>query len=149
MILGVTAERQVVEDISRKRQKPGINKVVLKETTKLQRVAMYHCDRCGRQTRQRFHGPTKSGSRNRPAQALDVISDVATRIETSSSSSKSAGTTPSNGVNNLTSNANSKRRAKVRKQGGLQALLAKKKEADSKLSGGRFGLDLMDFMKKA
>lgn len=45
-------------------------------------------------------------------------------------------------------NASSRRRAKSRKQGGLQALLAKKKEDESKggMSTG-FGLDLMDFMK--
>ncbi len=43
-------------------------------------------------------------------------------------------------------NANSKRRAKARKQSGLQALLAKKKEAGGSGTSG-FGLDLMDFMK--
>ncbi|KAH0569222.1 hypothetical protein GP486_000039 [Trichoglossum hirsutum] len=42
-------------------------------------------------------------------------------------------------------NASSKKRAKARKQGGLQALLAKKKEGDEKRGG--FGLDLMDLMK--
>lgn len=42
-------------------------------------------------------------------------------------------------------NASSKKRAKARKQGGLQALLAKKKEGGEQK--GDFGLDLMDLMK--
>lgn len=57
---------------------------------------------------------------------------------------------PASPFNNASSftNASSKRRAKARKQSGLQALLAKKKEES--LGGGSstgFGLDLMDFMK--
>ncbi|KAL8943026.1 MAG: hypothetical protein Q9216_001314 [Gyalolechia sp. 2 TL-2023] len=43
-------------------------------------------------------------------------------------------------------NAGSKKRAKARKQGGLQALLEKSKGRDS--MSGSPGLDLMDFMKK-
>ncbi|KAL8809891.1 MAG: hypothetical protein Q9200_003029 [Gallowayella weberi] len=42
-------------------------------------------------------------------------------------------------------NASSKRRAKARKQGGLQAMLEKSKGANSQSTGT--GLDLMDFMK--
>ncbi|KAL8718170.1 MAG: hypothetical protein Q9225_004665 [Loekoesia sp. 1 TL-2023] len=43
-------------------------------------------------------------------------------------------------------NASSKKRAKARKQGGLQALLEKSKGTESKSSG--LGLELMDFMKE-
>ncbi|QSZ36164.1 hypothetical protein DSL72_007289 [Monilinia vaccinii-corymbosi] len=43
-------------------------------------------------------------------------------------------------------NASSKKRAKTRKLGGLGALLAKQKASDAIPS--RFGLDLMDLMKK-
>ncbi|KAI4172063.1 MAG: hypothetical protein LQ343_003810 [Gyalolechia ehrenbergii] len=43
-------------------------------------------------------------------------------------------------------NASSKKRARARKQGGLQALLEKSKGTDS--SSGVLGLDLMDFMKE-
>ncbi|KAL8841178.1 MAG: hypothetical protein Q9170_001032 [Blastenia crenularia] len=43
-------------------------------------------------------------------------------------------------------NANSKKRAKARKQGSLQALLEKSKGTGSRSS--ELGLDLMDFMKK-
>ena len=45
-----------------------------------------------------------------------------------------------------TSNASSKQRAKARKQGGLQAMLAKSKSSASPASG--FGLDLSDLMKQ-
>ena len=43
-------------------------------------------------------------------------------------------------------NISSKKRAKARKQSGLQALLAKQKASQGSSSG--FGLDLSDFMKK-
>lgn len=42
-------------------------------------------------------------------------------------------------------NLSSKKRAKARKQGGLQAMLEKAKQAEAHSSG--FGLDLMDLMK--
>ncbi len=45
----------------------------------------------------------------------------------------------------LTTNTSSKKRAKARKQGGLQAMLEKSKASDSPSSG--FGLDLLDLMK--
>lgn len=44
-------------------------------------------------------------------------------------------------------NSSSKKRAKARKQGGLQALLAKNKEASS-FRGCGFGLDLLDLLKE-
>ncbi|KIN01277.1 hypothetical protein OIDMADRAFT_41876 [Oidiodendron maius Zn] len=47
----------------------------------------------------------------------------------------------------LSTNASSKKRAKARKQSGLEALLAKKKSSEATTTG--FGLNLMDFMKKA
>ena len=46
----------------------------------------------------------------------------------------------------VSSNSSSKKRAKTRKQGGLQAMLEKSKGSASSPSG--FGLDLMDFMKQ-
>jgi hypothetical protein len=46
----------------------------------------------------------------------------------------------------LAAKSNSKKRAKARKRGGLEALLAAK-ETSREVSG--FGLDLMDFMKKS
>jgi hypothetical protein len=39
-----------------------------------------------------------------------------------------------------------KKRIKARKQGGLEAILARQRATDSRESG--FGLDLLDFMKK-
>lgn len=46
----------------------------------------------------------------------------------------------------LAPNTNSKKRAKARKQGGLQAMLEKSKASTGPSSG--FGLDLMDLMKQ-
>jgi hypothetical protein len=45
-------------------------------------------------------------------------------------------------------NASSRKRAKFRKQ-NLQDLLARSREDASHISGGDFGLDLLDLMKKA
>ena len=46
----------------------------------------------------------------------------------------------------VSANSSSKKRAKTRKQGGLQAMLEKSKESGKSPSG--FALDLMDFMKQ-
>ncbi|KAE9380341.1 hypothetical protein N431DRAFT_324423 [Stipitochalara longipes BDJ] len=54
--------------------------------------------------------------------------------------------TPSSATRRKPISSNSKKRAKARKRGSLEALLAAKK-AGPKVSG--FGLDLMDFMKKS
>jgi hypothetical protein len=52
-------------------------------------------------------------------------------------------------VSSNSANASSKKRAKIRKQGGLLAVLAKKQDIDTRGSSGGFGLDLFDLMKKA
>ncbi|PQE21465.1 RNAse p rpr2 rpp21 snm1 subunit domain-containing protein [Rutstroemia sp. NJR-2017a BBW] len=61
--------------------------------------------------------------------------------------SKPAATALNNpSVPSANANANSKKRAKTRKLGGLGALLANKKASEARSSG--FGLDLMDLMKQ-
>jgi hypothetical protein len=55
-------------------------------------------------------------------------------------------TKPNPGSSIPEAKSNSKKRAKVRKRGGLEALLTAKK-AGPEVSG--FGFDLMDFMKKS
>ncbi|EPE25703.1 hypothetical protein GLAREA_01615 [Glarea lozoyensis ATCC 20868] len=74
--------------------------------------------------------------------------------KTSAHDPESANIPPSSANPKLSSNivatespsTSSKKRAKNRKQGGLQALLAKQKASQGTSSG--FGLDLLDFMKK-
>ncbi|KAL5347287.1 hypothetical protein ACLOAV_007597 [Pseudogymnoascus australis] len=81
-----------------------------------ERSMVYTCDRCKRETR---HVITTAALPRYPQ-------------------SQATPTVPS-------ANASSRKRAKSRKQGGLQALLAKNKEASQSPSSG-FGLDLLDLM---
>jgi len=104
---------------------------------------VYTCERCGCQTPHSINKTTPSRISLRNAlQPRPSLAEAADRPGIPSSDPKAQiGTSVA-----VSANASSKRRAKSRKQGGLQALLAKNKEA-SQSSGGGFGLDLLDFMK--
>jgi ribonuclease MRP protein subunit SNM1 len=95
---------------------------------------IYHCKSCNKRNQHRI--PT-SLPRHKPR--TETVSALAPVASTSSQ-------LLSNSVAPEGSNNSSKKRAKTRKQGGLQALLAKQKASQSISSG--FGLDLSDFMKK-
>ncbi|KAI9862165.1 MAG: hypothetical protein M1813_004941 [Trichoglossum hirsutum] len=100
---------------------------------------LYKCQVCGRTTRQIVPKKRASG---RPARITAVPHPL------TANPSIPAGNLDSNKVEPAkvaSANASSKKRAKARKQGGLQALLAKKKEGGEQK--GDFGLDLMDLMK--
>jgi hypothetical protein len=73
------------------------------------------------------------------------VSKTSTPLKASPSDTQLAPRTPGSAL----ANASSRKRAKFRKQGGLQALLAKSKEADTRGSAVGFGLDLLDLMKEA
>lgn len=94
---------------------------------------LYRCNLCGKNTRHRQPNHSIPAYRRgkKLAQSVQLASPVATAEKQSSGSA----------------NTNSKKRARARKQGGLQALLAAKKENGTSNTG--FGLDLMDLMKKA
>lgn len=99
---------------------------------------VHECKRCSRKTRSRPE--TSNLNRTFPrtqsvtavvaAPGLDNLTTVPTKMNE---------TAP------VSANANSKRRAKARKQNGLQALLEKSKSDQEQKKG--FGLDLMDLMK--
>lgn len=97
------------------------------------------CKRCNRKTRQSILKPApqritrRQAPVSRPLHTTTDTIPVASLILSSSVTPVAAST-----------NVSSKKRSKSRKQGGLQALLVKNKEAQS--SKG-FGLDLMDLMK--
>ncbi len=106
---------------------------------------IYECRICNRKTRQGFQKrnnekqrPSRQGTlQSMPSRPIDYA--VVTTTSTIQSSIKPSSV-----------NTGSKRRAKARKQSGLQAMLARAK-AENTSSGpsGSFGLDLMDLMKSS
>jgi ribonuclease MRP protein subunit SNM1 len=109
------------------------------------KMVIYTCERCSRRTRESINTTIPRSSKR-----LDTIShprgsQTVTPFKAPPSETHSAARTPSS----ASANASSRKRAKIRKQGGLQALLAKSKETDARGSTGGFGLDLLDLMKKA
>lgn len=104
------------------------------EASKTGRIMLYKCDSCGRTTRHHVavapqNTRTKSITSKPVPSLAPAFSD-----------------TPAKSATIQTSTSSSKKRAKSRKQGSLQAMLAKQKESQA-LPGSGFGLDLMDFMK--
>ncbi|CAL5873165.1 uncharacterized protein PFLUO_LOCUS7434 [Penicillium psychrofluorescens] len=109
-------------------------------------ATVYQCLRCHRRTvnPRKKAAPAKAIPRAVAATAAPSL-QVATPIgasspQTSQATSDSADTQPSNAADNVSS----KKRAKARKHGGLQALLASKQRSQPSSS-----LDLLDFLNQA
>ncbi|ELR05787.1 hypothetical protein GMDG_01865 [Pseudogymnoascus destructans 20631-21] len=108
-------------------------------TQAAERSMVYTCDRCKRKTRHVITTTALPRINPRRAEQSSLVSGEAPeRLTSTPQSQAGTPTMPS-------ANASSRKRAKSRKQGGLQALLAKNKEASQSSSGG-FGLDLWDLM---
>ncbi|TVY18300.1 Uncharacterized protein LARI1_G004730 [Lachnellula arida] len=101
------------------------------------RAVVYKCDCCGSKTRKSLPTPLQKHKPGTKSSKAVSVADAA-----------SSGTlqTKENPGLGQSSNANSKKRAKSRKQSSLQAILAKQKASEGASASG-FGLDLMDFMK--
>jgi hypothetical protein len=94
-------------------------------------AAIYKCLRCHRRT----VTPTRTPSRVPPSVTVDsqpLTTNTATTLSSQVSASKTV------------NNASSKKRAKARKQGGLQALLAAKQSRNESTQS----LDLFDFLQQ-
>lgn len=141
MIPGWTAsvEKETLRQQKRKRIDKSRERATAQPTAS---SMVYTCDRCGRKTPHSISKapPVRRNTRGR----LQSRPSTAKAPEHSSSllDSKAPVETPAA----VSANASSKKRAKNRKQSGLQALLAKNKESSQSSSGG-FGLDLLDLMK--
>jgi ribonuclease MRP protein subunit SNM1 len=111
-----------------------------------EKVITCSCERCGRKTRRSFTARPRRAPKG-PDRGADLVetNPAAGLSQNKSSSEPNAINTPATSA----LNANSKRRAKARKQGGLQALLAAAKDTGSRTAGGDFGLDLLDLMKRS
>ena len=109
------------------------------------KAVCYECLICSRVTRQALPAPRKAPIEKPEQVQVAKLGANASRRPSGANTTSESGLVPP-----LSSfpNASSRRRAKARKQSGLQALLAKKKE-ESLGSGFStdFGLDLMDLMK--
>lgn len=131
-------------EFQRPKRKRGKGKAVAEpsESKPVAGATVYSCNSCSRSTRFQIHKPPASSSRkgNSRTRALQLGTD-------STPAPDAKGQAP--GAMPASANASSKKRAKARKQGGLQALLAKSKENASRGSTQGFGLDLMDLMKQA
>ncbi|KAF2495905.1 hypothetical protein BU16DRAFT_360356 [Lophium mytilinum] len=105
----------------------------------VEKEMVYTCAKCDAKTIQPLQRPAKLLRRQpRISKSQDQTN---TNPRATAVSSDDTSTAPKS------ANASSKKRAKARKQGGLQALLDKSKSDTSKSRQGDFGLDLMDFMK--
>jgi ribonuclease MRP protein subunit SNM1 len=107
--------------------------------SKTQRAVVYTCECCRRKTRHPFPAPRQKYNPGTKSSKPAPVSATAS----ASSRTPQAKDVP---TVSQSSNSSSKKRAKNRKQGSLQAILAKQKASEG-ASGSGFGLDLMDFMK--
>ncbi|KAF2266963.1 hypothetical protein CC78DRAFT_99895 [Lojkania enalia] len=123
-------------DVTRETRKEKLperrKKDTLKQSTRSDKVMVYSCSRCNRNTVQPLYTMMPNHLRKTTHGSAVQSIDSTAKKDDSGKVSKSA-------------NANSKQRAKSRK-GGLQAMLAKSKAPPLGQVGG-LGLDLMDFMK--
>lgn len=105
-------------------------------------ATIYKCLRCHRRTVQ----PRKRASAPKQSPTVSGSASPATARQALSSETVSAQVVPPGDVprpSKTAENASSKKRAKARKQGGLQALLASKQRSQPSSS-----LDLLDFLQQ-
>jgi ribonuclease MRP protein subunit SNM1 len=119
-----------------------------RRTTDRARAMVYKCESCGRETRLNM----SSSAPKHKALSLSNAQDSSSVTQASNTSLLSGDPTPPQAKSNIPStpsgSSSSKKRTKARKQGGLEAILARQRATDSRRSSG-FGLDLLDFMKKS
>jgi hypothetical protein len=116
----------------------------------LEEVVVYQCLRCHKQTVRRLQSYARQ-QREPSSISVDTQPKAAPTNQHLSTLSTTPGPAPS--VASISSasataldNASSKKRAKARKQGGLQALMASKQR--SQASSGGSSLDLLDFLQQ-
>jgi ribonuclease MRP protein subunit SNM1 len=144
MLLGATALYRVVGQRSKNRKRIGRKSHEEQASTRPHKSVVIDCDLCGKQTRQTVNMIMMKNSLDRKSRPLRDNPTISSETFTPPPSTITPQKIPS-----TSANANSRKRAKVRKQGGLQALLAASKENKTRGSSGGFGLDLMDMMKRA
>lgn len=127
----------VIQENMKPKEAQRAKKMSRKSTSKLEKAKVYSCLRCHRKTVQ----PVVA----RESQVL-LKKPIVSKIQHAASAAP-ASITEYASATPKSANASSKKRAKARRQGGLQAMLAKSKTEPLGPSSGGFGLDLMDLMK--
>lgn len=114
-----------------------------KETT--DGATVYKCLRCHRRTVRRHQREAVHPSSSSRAPAAAILQPVSTAATSTIEKYVPQGVSEPVQVSKAADNASSKKRAKARKQGGLQALLASKQRSQATSSSS---LDLFDFLQQ-
>jgi hypothetical protein len=148
MVLGVTATRNVDGSRVEKKRTSSRGKAKSKGATQPDKVVVYSCDLCGKQTLHSFT-PTTIKSHSRLSHSSGGLKSIeSSNAPSSAAPTISTITTIPPTAGNTSFARSNKKNVKSHKNGGLKALLAKKKEFESRGSGRGAGLDLLDLMKK-
>jgi ribonuclease MRP protein subunit SNM1 len=140
-IIGWTSTIQLNIPLAPRRKQSARRRAKEKQPLNQAKDIHHKCELCGRVTQQ--HIPKMLGKTTRAC-----ISSRTLDIESSANPSTLRVIPQTKTPSAALANASSRKRAKIRKHGGLQALLAKSKEGSSHGFSGGFGLDLLDLMKK-
>lgn len=110
-------------------------------------AVVYKCLRCYKRAVQPIRKPaSRKNIQSVPIAATEpVVSSTAASTSKTSPQEAADAATPSVSSKTTSENASSKKRAKARKQGGLQALLASKQRSQTQTSSS---LDLFDFLQQ-
>ncbi|KAL1857779.1 hypothetical protein Plec18167_001819 [Paecilomyces lecythidis] len=134
------------KSVRSKAQKSSVAKPAASQDAS-QGAVVYKCLRCHKRAVQ----PIRKQTARRTIQSVPVAASQPAVSPTASSTNKTApqqapeAMTRGDSTKTTSENANSKKRAKARKQGGLQALLASKQRTQSQTSSS---LDLFDFLQQ-
>lgn len=142
MILGWGGKLEIDFQSARRRKSTP-----LKSATDRARAMVYKCESCGRKTRITISPSPLPRHKSISLSHTKHSSGTAGASNTSSlSGNPTVQEAKSNNPSTPSASSSSKKRTKARKQGGLEAILARQKATDSR---GPSGFDLLDFMKKA
>ncbi|KAI9930506.1 hypothetical protein ASPWEDRAFT_171134 [Aspergillus wentii DTO 134E9] len=135
-------------EIKKKKTKRS-NKPASSSSVSREGATVYKCLRCHRRTvKPHRKEAVRSNTSSRSTAAASSTPDIQPSTSTAGTSAEKNLSQPASDVDatkvtKTVENASSKKRAKARKQGGLQALLASKQQSKSNSS-----LDLFDFMQQ-
>lgn len=109
---------------------------------------VYRCLRCSSRTVQRRPSQPRPLQKAGSTSTASIQAVASNEVSTTGQSTVNLTSRPAaeSSIKTTAENANSKKRAKARKQGGLQALLASKRSGESTPSSS--SLDLLDFLQQ-
>ncbi|KAL8761562.1 MAG: hypothetical protein Q9184_002327 [Pyrenodesmia sp. 2 TL-2023] len=140
LIPGVTSKEEFSDHAAKRKRKNS--EVIAPQSEPPEKHSLIKCLACHRVT----VAPAAAPQRQGPAKAASSTGLISQSHDAMAKSEPQSDIAKIRTEKPASANASSKKRAKARKHGGLQALLEKSKGAGSQLGGS--GLDLMDFMKK-